>query len=200
MVFDLAGQDPGRVVHCAALLCELLAPLPPEALCPNKKLIAVESGSEDEHGLTLRFQDGSSTRVDALIGADGIFGFVRQYVLGTDGAAFQPTSGGWWDCRNLVPIERAKEKLGAEFFETPRQYGWLGDRGFIMYDVLDNGSVVQCVASSIEEHAPEQRKRKLTRSLLETSFATWLEGPIARGMIAVSRHLFKTSGVVKSKS
>jgi len=186
-VFDLADTDQGRVVHRAALLRELLAPLPPGIMSTSKKLVdivpidAVEGG-----GIELRFQDGSVERADALIGADGIFGFVRKYVLGANDAATEPVYAGWWDCRNLVPMEKAREKLGEQYFVENRQYGWVGDGGFIMHDVLDNGKTVQCVGACREDGTLNERKMELDRDKLEKSFATWLDGPIAKGMIDAS--------------
>ena len=90
LVFDLAGQDPGRVVHRAALLKELLAPLPPESLHTNKKMVKIDgerNGSYGAAGVEVSFDDGTSIAVDAVIGADGIFGFTRQYVLGPNDPA-----------------------------------------------------------------------------------------------------------------
>ena len=128
--------------------------------------------------------------VDAVIGADGIFGFTRQHVLGTDDSATKPISGGWWDCRNLVSIEKAKERLGEEYFREPRQFAWVGSQAFIMHDVLDDGKTVQFVAAVVEKEASAERKRTLSRELLEYSFKDWLKGPIAPGMIDVSLALF----------
>ena len=137
-------------------------------------------------GVELHFQDGSIECADALIGADGIFGYVRKYVLGVDHAATEPVFAGWWDCRNLVPFEKAREKLGDKYFMENRQYGWMGDGGFIMHDVLDNGKTVQCVGACREDVTLNERKIELGREKLEKSFASWLDGPIAKGMIDVS--------------
>jgi len=142
---------------------------------------AVEGG-----GIELRFQDGSVERADALIGADGIFGFVRKYVLGANDTATEPVYAGWWDFRNLVPMEKAKEKLGERYFVENRQYGGVGDGGFIMHDVLDSGKTVQCVGACREDGTLNERKMELDRDKLEKLFATRLDGPIAKGMIDVS--------------
>ena len=139
-------------------------------------------------GIELRFQDGSIERADALIGADGIFGFVRKYVLGADDPATEPVYAGWWDCRNLVPLEKAKEKLGERYFVESRQYGWMGDGGFIMHDVLDGGKTVQCVGACRDDGGSNEKKMELDRETLERAFASWLDGPIAKGMIDVSHY------------
>ena len=186
LVLDLAGQDPGRVVHRAALLRELLAPVPKGALHPNKKLVAIDNNCEEQQSVLLHFRDGSSAVADALIGADGIFGFVRQHILGSNSQASHPASAGWWDCRNLVPIEKAREKLGVELFREPRQYGWIGDKAFLMHDILDDGKVVQCVAAVVEDDMCNERKRELSRESLAAALASWSDGPVTKGMIEVS--------------
>ena len=188
LIFDLGTSGAGGVVvHRATLLRELLAPLPKSALHSSKKLVAIE---EEENELTLRFEDGTLDTADAVIGADGIFGLVRSRVLGDDPSA-KPVASGWWGCRRLVPFEEAKAKLGAQFFEVPRQHGWIGDRGFMMHDILDAGNTVQCVASGVEVgnqgiREASERKLNVTRELLESCFKNWLDGPIARPMINVS--------------
>ncbi len=125
-VFDLADTDQGRVIHRAALLRELLAPLPPGIVSTSKKLVdivpidAVEGG-----GIELRFQDGSVERADALIGADGIFGFVRKYVLGANDAATAPVYAGWWDCRIWCQRRRQGRSLGSSIlWSIDSMDGW----------------------------------------------------------------------------
>lgn len=70
--------------------------------------------------MKLCFQDGGSEFANALIGADGIFGFAQGYVLGEDAPATKPISGSWWDCTDLVSIEKAREKVGEQYFEQRR--------------------------------------------------------------------------------
>ena len=60
---------------------------------------------------------------------------------------------GWWDCRNLVPYDKAKDALEEEYFEEDRQYAWVGDGGFMMHDILDNRKTVQCVGAVITDEA-----------------------------------------------
>lgn len=152
----------------------------------SKKLVKVELADNSE--IVLFFRDGSHERVDALIGADGVHGYVREYVLGAGNPVLKPTFGGFWDCRSLVPIERAKELLGEKYFKEARQYAWSGEGGFIMHDVLDNEKTVQCVASVVtdEEWEPDEWKRDLNRSMLEETFSSWTNSPIVKGMIEVS--------------
>lgn len=140
--------------------------------------------------MELTFTDGVKEMFDAVIGADGIFGSVREHVLRDAAPQHAATPGGFWDCRYLVPYEKAKAKLGPQYFEkVHRQYGWIGDGAFIMHDVLDNGETVQCVISGYEKAPPKERSRPLTREILEKQLANWLDGPIASNMIDASLHI-----------
>ncbi|KAI8956907.1 salicylate hydroxylase [Daldinia sp. FL1419] len=180
LVFDLAGAgEPGIVVHRASLLREILAPLPEEILHTSQELSEIRSQREE---VEIVFRDGSVKRFDAIIGADGIFSRVRNYVVG-DSTEYQASPAGFWDCRFLVPFEKARSVIGDQFFELDRQYGWIGDNAFIMHDVLENRTMVQVVVSAIEKEPPEDRKRPLTRELLNETLSNWLDGPIAKGVI-----------------
>ncbi|KAF2246191.1 hypothetical protein BU26DRAFT_521657 [Trematosphaeria pertusa] len=110
----------------------------------KKKLTDVQDSKHVE--LILIFEEGTRHSTDALIGADSIFGFVRSHVLGTDHPALKPQFAGFWDCRFLVSIEKARELIGQYLKEgEERQYGWVGDGAFFLHDILDNGKL--CKAS-----------------------------------------------------
>ncbi|KAI0837899.1 FAD/NAD(P)-binding domain-containing protein [Hypoxylon sp. FL0890] len=173
-------DDKELIVHRASLLRELLAPLPKEHLHPNKKLTGI---TETTDGVELAFQDGTTSRFDAIIGADGIFGSVRKYVLQDAAEKHAASPGGWWDSRIVVPIAKAKALLGEQYFDVPRQYLWAGDGIFVLHDVLENGSMVQGVISGVETDPPANRKRPLTHELLAEAFQAWPEGSIAKGII-----------------
>ncbi|KAK5991301.1 6-methylsalicylic acid decarboxylase atA [Cladobotryum mycophilum] len=172
VVFDVESDDkPSVVVHRASLLRELLAPLPKEILHGNKKLVSI-SNKDGAKSFDITFEDGTTEMFDAVIGADGVFGPV-------------PSPAGVWDCRNVVPFEKAIAVLGEENFRKPRQYGWCGDGAFIMHDVCENGTMVQCVMSALETDPPKDRKRPLTREILTKIYSSWLDGPIANGAIDI---------------
>lgn len=188
-MMDLAGGDPkdaGKVVHRASLLRELLAPLPPSRLHASKALSEITPAPGAEDGaVKVTFRDGQEDTFDAIIGADGIFGAVRRHVLQEAAEAESASPAGFWDCRNVVPFERARDTLGAQLFEQDRQYGWAGDGAFIMHDVLENRTKVQCVICAVEDDPPKDRKRALTREFLQETLRDWPDGPLAKGMIEV---------------
>ncbi|KAI0427085.1 salicylate hydroxylase [Xylaria sp. FL1042] len=179
-----------RVRPSIELRCfrELLAPLPQESLHPNKKLLAIKA---HDGGVELTFQDKTTYQFEAVIGADGIFSSVREHVLGGGEAAksHSASPAHSWDCRNVVPLDKAKAILGDEYLKLDRQWGWVGDGAFLMHDVLENRTMVQCVISGVEKDPtidPKERKHSLTREGLKESLQSWLGGPVADGMIELA--------------
>jgi salicylate hydroxylase len=187
VLFDLAGEQRGKVVHRAVLLSELLKPIDKQKMHTNKKLSRIEELPNSR--LSLHFQDGITCEVDAVIGADGVRGFMREYVLGADHPALRAQVSRFKDSRALLPIKKAKEILGAEYFdETDRQYGWIGDGGFFMHDVLDDGKTVQCVLCVDSEGAwgSDAESKDLNRELLQQALANWSDTPLKKGIVEVS--------------
>jgi salicylate hydroxylase len=114
---------------------------------------------------------------------------MREYVLGADHPALRAQVSRFKDSRALLPIKKAKEILGAEYFdETDRQYGWIGDGGFFMHDVLDDGKTVQCVLCVDSEGAwgSDAESKDLNRELLEQALANWSDTPLKKGIVEVS--------------
>ncbi|KAM3075728.1 hypothetical protein ACMFMG_007858 [Clarireedia jacksonii] len=188
LLYDLTGAEPTLVVHRAAFLQELLKPIPGDSMHANKKLVKIQDAPEGESCLQLTFGDGSIERADVLIGADGIHGFVRKYVLGDEHPATDAKFAGFWDCCSLVPFEKAKERLGEEYFKEDRQYVWIGDGAMLMHDVLDNGQTVQCVAAIYSDtnrgfENSNSWKTPIDRKKLEEALATWKNCPITQAMM-----------------
>ncbi|KAI0505854.1 salicylate hydroxylase [Xylaria bambusicola] len=180
---DHTGTKQGLVFHRASLLRELLRPLPEECLHANKKLASI---SEKDGKLEVRFTDETSMTCDAVVGADGIFSAVRDHVvreLQDSQNDWRASAAGFWDCRNLVPFERAKATLGEEYFEMHRQYVWVNDGAVTAHDVCENGNTVQCVICAVESDPPQDRSRPLTRELLETTLESSLNRAHTQGMI-----------------
>ncbi|KAI1399895.1 salicylate hydroxylase [Hypoxylon fuscum] len=195
LVADIKGISPPKVVHRASLLRELLSPLPSEILHANKKLASLQHDSNAESGsggVTVSFQDGHIERFDAVIGADGIFGSVRRHVLVNDDqesrgrATAEASPAGFWDCRNIVPFEKAVAALGAETFEVDRQNIWMGDGAIVLHDVLENRTLVQCIVSAIEDKDENLESRgratPLTRERLKGVLGKWRDRRFADGI------------------
>ncbi|KAH8891216.1 salicylate hydroxylase [Thozetella sp. PMI_491] len=179
VVSDIGG-DTGLAMNRAPLLRELVALLPGEILHAGKKLTSLEQTAS---GVTITFADGSTAYFDAVIGADGIFSTVREHVLQESAAKHAASPAGWWDSRNLVPIEKVKAVLGEESFEVDREYCWAGNGAFIMHALVENKTMVQCIITAVEKDFPSDRRRPLTREFLESSFASDWSKPLVQGMI-----------------
>ncbi|KAK2747202.1 hypothetical protein FQN55_005197 [Onygenales sp. PD_40] len=185
LAFDSTVSET-TVVHRASLLHELIAPLPQDILHASKKLASINATGGKS--VELKFEDDMVEHFDAVIGADGIFGSVRNHILGGD-PKYGPTPAGFWDSRNLVSLEKAKALLGAELFEANRQYGWIVEGAFIMHDVIENGDLVHVVVSAPEKNPTPDRRQDLTRELLSKTLAPCVGGPrasFAEGVIEIS--------------
>ena len=72
------NELPGMLVHRKAILEALLETLPPESLHLNAQFKSV---IQTERGVTVTFSNGSQWSGDILIGADGIYSKVREFVV-----------------------------------------------------------------------------------------------------------------------
>lgn len=173
-----SGKATVMSVHRARLLDEFLKHVPSEIIHTNRKLISIEE-SNNQGPTILQFQDGSTQKTDILIGADGIHSQVRKYILGADNPATPPVFAGWWDTRNLSPIDQA-EKLMSPYINAadPRQYGWIGDGAFLIHTVLSHVQQAMVVASAYtDETWPEDSwKMPLELSKLQQTFQDWTIG------------------------
>ena len=144
----------------------------------NEKLASIKSisspslasGVDHDDVVEINFEDGTVDRFDGVIGADGVFGVVQQFVLrDRDQATVGPSPNGFWDARKLVPYQKA-------------------DHGaYLLHDVLEDRTLVQCIMSGPDDEIPAHHRTVLTRERLMTrELEGWLEGPIARKMIDVS--------------
>ena len=66
--------------------------------------------------MVLHFKDGTSATADAVVGADGIHSTVRKFLLPEK--YVEPVFTGTVAYRGLVPMDKAVEKLGAEFAQN----------------------------------------------------------------------------------
>ncbi|VCU70392.1 6-hydroxynicotinate 3-monooxygenase precursor [Pigmentiphaga humi] len=72
---------PQLTIHRADLLSALEQAVPASTLHMGKRTVNISEGAD---GITVAFEDGTSQRVDVLVGADGIHSTVRKYLLGDE--------------------------------------------------------------------------------------------------------------------
>ncbi|KAK9779604.1 putative FAD-binding domain-containing protein [Seiridium cardinale] len=149
-----------RVVRRVSLWGELLVSLPHTALHANSKLASTRHTSESPE---TTMQDGKTMTFDAVIGADDIFSTVRKSIVGEN--EWAASSSGFWDCRTVVSLSRAKAAIGEPYLKS-----------------IDSiaGS---CIISGIEKDSPPNRTRALPGQFLEEKLLTWNDGLIAEKMI-----------------
>ncbi|CAJ2510945.1 Uu.00g065700.m01.CDS01 [Anthostomella pinea] len=170
-----------EAVYRASFLRLLLAPLPDHMLHTNKKLVSQHTSSNGR--VEVVFEDGAVDHFDAVIGADGIFSSVRDFVLQDEALEHEASPAGFWDCSNLVPFDKASAALGEEYFREGRQYGWIGHGAFLLHGVLENRTMVQCIVSGTESDPARDRKRVVTRESLDKVFESCEGGPTTNGII-----------------
>ncbi|KAI0010716.1 FAD/NAD(P)-binding domain-containing protein [Xylariaceae sp. FL0662B] len=180
LISDL-GVSAGLTMNRAPLLQALLSLLPGDMLHAGKRVKSLE---QTDSGVTVAFEDGTDAHFDAVIGADGIFSFVRNQVVGEEPEKHAASPAGWWDTRHLVPFEKARSALGDESFKVDRQYAWLGEGASMLHGIVENRTMVQCIIAVIDKNFSADRKRVVTRQVLEDALpASWYEGPVAKGMV-----------------
>lgn len=113
-----AQKGPGGMqsVHRAHFLDELVKGVPAERAHFNKRLQSIED--KDDSGVVLHFKDGTTATADAVIGADGIHSTTREFILGERDMAAHAVFAGSVAYRGLVPMDKAVEKLGAEYAQN----------------------------------------------------------------------------------
>ncbi|MDH2238680.1 FAD-dependent monooxygenase [Pigmentiphaga sp. GD03639] len=99
---------PQLTMHRADLLAALEQAVPAATIHLGKRTVGIDEGAD---GITVRFEDGTSQRVDVLVGADGIHSTVRKHLLGDE----YPDFTGVVAYRAVVPASRLEgvPNLGA---------------------------------------------------------------------------------------
>lgn len=90
---------PQLTMHRADLLAALEQAVPAATIHLGKRTVGIDEGAD---GITVRFEDGTSQRVDVLVGADGIHSTVRKHLLGDE----YPDFTGVVAYRAVVPASR----------------------------------------------------------------------------------------------
>ena len=86
----------------------------------SKRLVNIVDNFRTDEPVVLSFADGTTATADAVIGADGIHSYVREFMMGKEEA--KPTFSGSVAYRGLVPMDLAVEKLGAEVAQNATMF------------------------------------------------------------------------------
>jgi len=133
------GVKTRSCIHRARLLDELVSLLPADITSFKKSFVDAEEQADGS--LRLRFADGTTALVSALIGCDGVKSKVRKLVCGPD---VQPTYVGECAYRAMVPKADAERALGGDFAFNGTIYCGYG--GYIVTYPVENGEFVNMVA------------------------------------------------------
>jgi len=159
---ETAFGAPHYQVHRADLLAALVDALPAERLHLGHCIAQlVEQGDRVEAA----FDNGASTSVDALIGADGIHSHVRQVLLGPE----RPRFTGCVAYRGLVPAER----LAHLDLEVTAQI-WMGPGQHFIHYFVAAGRLLNFVAViDQDEWARESWTERGDIADARAAFAAW---------------------------
>jgi salicylate hydroxylase/6-hydroxynicotinate 3-monooxygenase len=127
---------PYLCMHRADLVAALTGTIPYDIVHFNKKLIGLESGSQD---VTLVFENGTRATADAVVGADGVHSLVREIVAGPD----EPIHKGRIAYRSVF----SSSYLNGRDIGPSRTKWWGIDRHIVIYYVNEARSEIYFVTS-----------------------------------------------------
>ncbi|MBX9701579.1 MAG: FAD-dependent monooxygenase, partial [Acetobacteraceae bacterium] len=83
--FEQRHGAPYLLMHRGDLHAIIASAVPEAIVHRGRELVGLE---QDAAGVTLRFKDGTTARHDALVGADGVHSFVREWLFGPEAPRF----------------------------------------------------------------------------------------------------------------
>ena len=164
-------------VHRALFLDELVKLVPKEIARFGKRVEQyVDNGSD---GITIKFNDGTTTVADTVIGADGVHSPTRQYILGTEHPATSPQFTHSIAYRGLVPMERGKQVLKHEYAEN--SVIWVHKDVAVMTYPISFGEImnIAAVKTGVEKWEHSQWTIPASPSDLDRDFKGLSESPSA---------------------
>ncbi|PQE16377.1 mannitol 1-phosphate dehydrogenase protein [Rutstroemia sp. NJR-2017a BVV2] len=161
-----------QTVHRATFL-DALASLVPEGMVHfGKRLVRVtELGVGHNELVLLHFADGTTSKADCVIGADGVHSPIRKHLLGTATPVATPVFSGIVAYRGLIPMDNAKDVLGKYADDA---YVWCGNGGMVMTYPINSGQVLNVVAAC--ERSSWNEKKYVVESTAEQlskDFENW---------------------------
>lgn len=141
----------------------------------------VVGATENADGVRIEFADGSRTRADLLIGADGIHSVVQRLV----GPPAEPVSEGIMAYRGLIPAERLQG-----IYDMRRMSMWVGPgRSFLAFPVSDGAllNVVAFVPTDLD--VEESWSAPGDVAAFAAAYAGW--APTVQRVISAMDHTFR---------
>ncbi|KAI0858017.1 hypothetical protein F4860DRAFT_505618 [Xylaria cubensis] len=180
-----------RMVDPQRLLDELLRGMPPRMIHANSRISSI---TEISHGggIMLNFVGGAQKKYDLVVGADGVHGITREFVLDPNDPALKPQHTGVWRLPIKVPYKKAVEAMGPEFLDPQRpcQTSWIGDGTYLQHDYMGAEKDVHITAYAIQNEAPQESWASLlTPEEFGAAFAN-IPLPVCRGMINLIQSLY----------
>ncbi|KAI0441648.1 hypothetical protein F4803DRAFT_409301 [Xylaria telfairii] len=180
-----------RMVDPQKFLDELLRGTPPRMIHANSRISSITEVSPGG-GVMLNFVGGAQKKYDLVVGADGVHGITREFVLGPDDPALKPQHTGVWRLPIKVPYRKAVEAMGPEFLDPhrPCQTSWIGDGTYLQHDYMGAEKDVHITAYAVQnEYSPDAWASLLTPEEFGAVFAS-IPLPVCRGMINLIQSLY----------
>jgi salicylate hydroxylase len=168
---------PHMTLHRADLLAVIASGFPAEQIHLGHRLVGLADRGD---GTEASFENGARTRVDVLVGADGIHSAVRAVLFGEE----EPRFAGCVAYRGLVPVERIAD-LGLEIGSQ----SWVGPGAHFVHYFVSRGELLNFVGWT--EHDHWNREDWTDRATVERALAAF-EGwhPQVRRIIGAAETCF----------
>lgn len=137
LITELPCEGGHAAVHRAHFLDELIQLMPEGVAIFGKRAVRYEQNGD---GVTVKFQDGTEAKHDAVIGCDGIKSKMRVCLLGEHDPASQAEYSGKYAYRGLIPMDKAKELLGEEKAQNSQMY--YGRHGHMLTFSIEKGKTM----------------------------------------------------------
>ncbi|KAI1148736.1 hypothetical protein F4825DRAFT_80893 [Nemania diffusa] len=180
-----------RMVDPQKLLDELLRGTPPRMIHASSRIASITEISPGG-GVMMTFVGGTQKKYDIVVGADGVHGITREFVLGPDDPALRPQNTGVWRLSIKVPYKKALDAMGSEFLDPrrPCQTSWIGDGTYLQHDFMGPDKDVNISAYAINsEYSTDAWASLLTPEEFGAVFAS-IPLSVCRGMISLIQSLY----------
>ena len=190
-VFNFVGKEICHFVDRPIFLANLLEDINYPQIDTGKKLIDIRdnearnarsSSPAKLRALTLIFQDGTETEVDAVIGCDGTWSRVRDIIVGQWAPHYKAKRAPFWfaEGEDDADMDDIRTILADQTF-------WVGDGGAIGVYTLPRWEKAKVIMAAIMREPPAEGEFRLEKNFIWSHFLRWFEGGIAHRAMEVSK-------------